>query len=55
MPDESYQLIYLSHVMKDKRHFWALFIEATKEIQFFVANPVATAKTQQSINLVSQF
>jgi hypothetical protein len=44
LPDSTYSLIYLSHVQSSGRQFWMLTIEATKEIQFFVANPVTASR-----------
>jgi hypothetical protein len=36
MPSTLYSRIYLGHSHNGNRHFWSLFIQATKEIQFFV-------------------
>ena len=55
MAPELYQTIYLSHVCQDKRHFWVLFLESMKEMQFFVVNPVYNQKGQHNINLNSYY
>eukprot|EP00347_Sterkiella_histriomuscorum_P016015 403354822 len=59
MPSTAFDRIYLLQSQsQNNRHFWGLFIEQTKEIQFFVVNPVANAKNpalQGQLNYKSLF
>lgn len=41
MPASSYEKIYLLHASSGARHIWGLFIHATKDITFYVVNPIA--------------
>jgi DNA polymerase epsilon subunit 1 len=53
LPSDKYQRIYLGHSHNKNRHFWGLFIQATKEILFFVVNPANVNKAQGVQNLES--
>ena len=56
LPAECYERVFLLHSTGSRdRHFWGVFIEATKEIQFFVVNPVKNIKNQSNVNLKNIF
>lgn len=41
MPSNSYEKICLLHASSGSRHFWGLFLHASRDISFYVVNPVA--------------
>lgn len=53
MPADRYQRIYIGHSHSGNRHFWGVFVQATKEAQFFVVNPANVNKVQGLQNLES--
>ena len=55
LPEECLSFIYLRHGFSKNRHFWSLYIDATKEIDFFVVNPATVAKNQLMVNLKAIF
>ena len=55
MPSSQYQRIFLGHSHNGQRHFWALAVQATKEIHFFIVNPANVNKTQGVQNLEAVF
>lgn len=55
LPDECLQYIYLRHSCSKNRHFWALYIDASKEIDFIVVNPATVSRNQAMVNLKTLF
>lgn len=55
LPDELLSMIFLRHACQGNRHFWAMYSEAAKEIDFFVVNPATMARNQQMQNLKTIF
>ena len=41
MPSNSFEKISLLHASSGARHFWGLFLHASKDITFYIVNPVA--------------
>ena len=41
LPSSAFDRIYLLHASQGNRHFWGLFLEASKDITFYIVNPVA--------------
>ena len=44
MPSSSYEKICLLHSSSGNRHFWGLFLGASKDITFYVVNPAVANK-----------
>lgn len=40
MPSSSYEKVCLLHSSSGNRHFWGLFLQASKDITFYIVNPV---------------
>ena len=55
LPDECLQYIYLRHGYSKNRHFWSMYTEAGREIDFFVVNPATMAKNAAQVNLKTIF
>ncbi len=41
LPSSAYEKIYLFHASQGNRHIWGLYLEALKDITFYIVNPVA--------------
>lgn len=41
LPEDCLKIIYLRHGFSKNRHFFSLYIDATNEVDFIVANPAA--------------
>lgn len=55
LPDELLSMIFLRHTCHGNRHFWAMYTEAAKEVDFFVVNPATVTKNQTMQNLNTIF
>jgi hypothetical protein len=55
MPSSSYEKVALLHACQGTRHFWGLFLEASKDISFYIVNPVKQLNQAKAVNFKTIF
>jgi len=55
LPEDCLKLIYLRHSFSKNRHFFSLYVDAVRELDFVVVNPARKGQSQLEVNLQTVF